>query len=234
MIKQLFAATLFTISSMAIAANDDLRRYELDVQDFSELRVIEGVKVDYKCNADSAGIVTFTTTPDLASVLMFTNNKNRLDIQISTDGIDYENLPQITVYSRFLSMVENSGDSLVRVVSLQPVPAFKARVIGNGSLSVYGIDTNSLDASLDTGNGTITLYGTARKAKYNLVGTGSIQADELVADEIKCSLLGTGSIGCAPVQQLNIVGASSGKVYYKGEPNIKTRSLGVKVIKIEE
>ncbi len=219
--------------TIATKAADDERRYELDVKDFSELRVIEGLSVDYKCSADSAGYVTFTSTPDLASVLMFTNNKNRLDIQISTDGIDYQNLPRITVYSRFLSMVENSGDSLVRVQSLQPVPAFKARVIGNGRLSVYGIDTNNLDASLDTGNGTITLYGKAVKTKYNLVGTGSIQADELVSDEIKCSLLGTGFIECAPVNMLNIVGASSGKVYYKGHPQIKTRSLGVKVISMD-
>lgn len=219
--------------TIAIKSANNERRYELDVKDFSELRVIEGLSVDYKYSADSAGYVTFTSSPDLASVLMFTNNKNRLDIQISTDGIDYQNLPRITVYSRFLSMVENSGDSLVRVMSMQPVPAFKARVIGNGRLSVYDIDTNNLDASLDTGNGSITLYGKAAKAKYNLIGTGSIQADELVADEIKCSLIGTGFIECAPVNMLNIVGASSGKVYYKGNPQIKTQSLGVKVISID-
>ena len=224
--------TLFTATS-AVSAQE-LRKYELDVKDFYDLRVIEGVTVDYKCNPDSAGMATFTTTADLASVLMFSNNKNRLDVEISTDGIDYTNLPRITVYSRFLNSVENSGDSLVRVLTLNPTAAFKARLIGNGSLAVYGINSTSVEASLDTGNGTITLYGKAESAKYNLVGTGSIQADELTAGSIKCSLLGTGFVGCDPTTTLTIVGASSGKVYYKGSPSIKNRSIGVKIISITD
>lgn len=234
MIRRLTALAIISALGIAAAtAADDLRKYELDVKDFNELIVIEGLRVDYQCNADSAGYVSFVTTPDIASVLMFTNNKSRLEMQIATDGIDYENLPLIKVYSRFLSKVENSGDSLVRVLSMNPTPNFKARLIGNGSLSVRGIDATNLDGSLDTGNGTLTLYGRATKAKYSLVGTGSIQADELKADEIKCSVLGTGFIGCEPVTTLNVVGAS-GKIYYKGNPTIKNRSIGVKVIAIDE
>lgn len=234
MIRLLLASAIITLLGVGVStAADDLRKYELDVKDFNELIVIEGLRVDYRCNPDSAGYVSFVTTPDIASVLMFTNNKSKLEMQIATDGIDYDNLPLINVYSRFLSKVENSGDSLVRVLSLNPTPNFKARVIGNGSLSVHGIDTTNLDGSLETGNGSLTLNGKAAKAKYSLVGTGSIQADELEADEVKCSLLGTGFIGCYPVNFLNVVGAS-GKVYHKGNPKIKNRSIGVKIIAIDE
>lgn len=234
MIQRLLSAVIAaTLGIGAMSAADGLRRYELDVKDFNELIVVEGLRVDYRCNPDSAGYVSFVTTPDIASVLMFTNNKSKLEMQISTDGIDYENLPLITVYSRFLSKVENSGDSLVKVLSLNPAPDFKVRLIGNGSLAVYGIDTTSLNASLDTGNGTVALYGRADKAKLSLVGTGSIQADELSAREIKCALLGTGFIGCDPTELLNVVGAS-GKVYHKGNPTIKNRSIGVKIIPLDE
>jgi hypothetical protein len=220
------------LTSVSSLSAQELRRYEIDVKDFYDLKVIENIKVDYKCNADSAGLATFTTTSDLASVLMFSNNKNRLDIQTSTSGVSYDNLPRITVYSRFLNSVENDGDSLVRVLTLNPTAAFKARQVGNGSIVVYGINSTSVDASLDTGNGTITLYGTANSAKFNLVGTGSIQAEDFKAENIKCSLLGTGFIGCDPTSTLTIVGASSGKVYYKGSPSIKNRSIGVKIIPI--
>ena len=158
-------------------------------------------------------MAVFTTSPDMASLLMFTNNKNKLEIQISTDGIDYQGLPKITVYSRFLNKVENSGDSLVRVLSVAPSPSFKARLIGNGTLSVHGIDTNTLDGSLDTGNGVLVLYGKAASAKLSLVGTGYIE--------------------CNPLKTLNVVGASSGKVYHKGSPKIKSRAIGVKVIPID-
>ncbi len=234
MIRRFLASAIISMLGIGAAtAADDMRRYELDVKDFNELIVIEGLRVDYRCNPDSAGYVSFVTSPDIASVLMFTNEKSRLEMQISTDGIDYDNLPLINVYSRFLSKVENSGDSLVRVLSMNPTPNFKARLIGNGSLAVHGIYATNLDGSLDTGNGTLTLYGKATKAKYTLVGTGSIQADDLEADEVKCSLLGTGFIGCYPVSSLNVIGAS-GKVYHKGNPTIKNRSLGIKIIAIDE
>ncbi len=220
--------------SMSAAKADGLKQYNINVKDFHELRVIEGLRVDYVCNDDSAGIATFVTEPELVSILMFSNNKDRLDIQISTDGIDYKNLPVITVYSRFLTKVENSGDSLVRVLSLKPTPKFQARIIGNGQLSIHGIDATNIDASLETGNGTMMLKGKATKGTLKTVGTGSIQADELLVDELKCVLLGTGYIGCAPIKSLNVKGVN-GKVYYRGIPeSVKNHSLGVKLIQLDD
>lgn len=216
-------------TAYAKGSDDTPQRYEINIAEFSELKVTEGLRVDYKCNPDSAGMAVFTTTPDMASLLMFTNTKSCLNMQISTDGIDYTGLPHITVYSRYLTKVENSGDSLVRVLSIAPTPQLKVRLIGNGRLSVRDIETNDLDASLDTGNGVMYLQGKTLKAKYKLVGTGSIQAEELISREAKCSMLGTGYINCDVTESLSVIGASSGTVYYLGEPTIKNRSIGVKV-----
>lgn len=226
------AAILITGSITAYGASP--KRYTINVKDFSELRVVESLKVNYVCNEDSAGFATFIAEPEIASVLMFTNNNERLDLQIATDGINYDHLPTITVYSRFLTKVENSGDSLVRVHSLKPVPKFTARLIGNGHLAVHGIDATNVDANLDTGNGTILLKGKTSKASLKAVGTGSIQADELASNEVNCMLLGTGYIGCAPENTLHVKGVN-GKVYYTGAPqNIKNRSWGVKLIPLDE
>lgn len=232
--KKILALALTMVTGLASLHAVQLKRYEINVKDFDELKVVEGLRVDYVCNADSAGYVTFVTTPELASVLMLNNNNGTLSMQIATDGIDYDNLPTIRVYSRFLEKVQNSGDSLVRVLSLAPVPKFKARLIGNGHLTVRGINSTSLEASLDTGNGLLTLYGTTDNAKFTVVGTGAIEADDLVANDIKCSLVGTGHIGCAPEVSLSVTGASSGKVYYKGDPKIKNRSIGIKIIRLDE
>ncbi len=66
------------------------------------------------------------------------------------------------------------------------------------------------------------------------MGTGSIQADEMQADDVNCTLLGTGYIGCEPVKSLNVKGVN-GKVYYRGTPaKIKNHSLGVKLIPLDE
>lgn len=212
-----------------------LSRYELDVNDFSELKVVEGINVDYVCNTDSAGKAVFYATPDLASVLMFTNDKNRLEMQIATDGIDYENIPTVTVYSNFLTKVENSGDSTVRILGVAPGPRFKANLIGNGRIVVRKVNATQVDASISSGNGTVVIKGKCTTAKLSNVGVGAIEADELDATDVKCILVGTGSVGCSVKQNLTVIGTGSGKVYHKGTPEkVTNRSLGVKIIPIEQ
>lgn len=233
--KKVYLSIVLALSAVTGSFGAELTRYELDVNDFSELKVIEGLNVDYKCVPDSAGKAVFMTTPDLASVLMVSNNKGKLEMQISTDGIDYKNLPVITVYSNFLTRVENSGDSTVRVLSVAPGPQFKAKVIGNGRLVVRNINATQVDANLSTGNGQLVLYGKCQSAKYSLTGTGSIQADDLKAVSVKCRSTGTGTIGCYVTGELTVVGMGSGKVYYAGKPEkITTRSVGLKVLPLNQ
>ena len=48
-----------------------------------------------------------------------------------------------------------------------------------------------------------------------------IQADGLEAQSVKCSVLGTGSIGCWAVDNLDVRGIGTTKIYYRGEPKVK-------------
>ncbi len=207
-------------------------RYELNVGDFTQLKVTNSINVDYRCNTDSAGIAVFYATPDHASAIIFSNNKNRLEVQLSADAASLQGKPTIVVYSRFITKVENSGDSTVRVLSSISGPSFKARLVGNGHLVVRDIDAVQIDGSINTGNGTLVIYGRCSSAKFNNTGKGNIQADELSAETVKCVQVGTGSIGCCATSSLTIYGAS-GKVYYRGNPTLKNHSIGVDVIAIE-
>lgn len=204
--------------------------YELKVNDFTELKVVDAVNVDYACHPDSAGLAVFDATPETASTILFSNNgKNRLTIQVATDGLLTNSLPTIKVYSNYLVKVENSGDSLVRVLTVAPGPKFTATLIGNGRLSVRDIKANQVEASIKTGNGQMAVGGKCRDVNLHNTGTGSIQADGLVANNVKCSVVGTGTIGCHVKDVLSIQGMGTGKVYYAGEPSkIKNRSMGIK------
>lgn len=66
-----------------------------------------------------------------------------------------------------------------------------------------------------------------------MVGTGTISADRLEADVVQCKILGSGSIGCWPLQKLNVRGIGSTKVYYKGDPQVK-KSGGGKLYPLPE
>lgn len=226
--------SLSLLLAAAYATAQQPTRYEIDVKEFSELKVVDGINVDYKCVPDSAGKAVFYSTPDVASTVMFVPNKNKLEIQLATDDKKRTNLPKITVYSTYLTFIENAGDSTVRVLNVAQGPKFKARQIGNGRLVVRYVEATQVEASIDTGNGNVIVYGKCERAKLSCTGTGHIQADELVADETKCSLWGTGSIGCNATTTLSVNGAGSGQVLYSGTPNIKNRSIGVKINPLAE
>lgn len=217
------------------------QHYELRVGDFNQLDVSNSLNVDYRCNPDSTGYAVFTTTAAKASVLMFTSKKDRLNVQISDDGIALSGLPTITVYSSALLKVVNDGDSLVRVFSpVVPVtkpgkPAqLQAKVIGNGRISLRDVEAPQISCNVLTGKGSIAVSGYCDTAILSITGTGQIQADGLNATDVNARITGTGTVGCAPAGKLSVHGMGSGKVYYSGTPHeVVNKSLGIKVEQIE-
>ena len=210
------------------AYGQNLTKYELKVGEFNELKVVDGINVDYKCNNDSAGLAVFTSLPEKASAFIFNNKKGKLSMQISTESVGMKDMPTVTVYSKSLTKVENSGDSTVRVLSVAKGPKFAATLMGNGRLAIRNIEMVEVNGKIATGNGTLVLDGSCEKANYTFMGTGVIQADGMKAELVSVKASGTGSIGVWAVSKLSIMGAGSTKVYYKGNPEIKNRSVGIK------
>lgn len=210
--------------------------YKLEVLDFSELKVTDGINVDYICSADSAGWVYFSCEPEMSSKLIFSNNKSCLHVQVAADDQVLTGLPTIRVYSSFLTKVENQNDSTIRVVSNSILPSFKCRVIGNGTIIVNNIQANSVEAAITTGKGHIVFArGVAKTAKFRNVSTGPIEGGGLDAQEVKAFVLGTGDIDCTARKALTVYGAGSGKVYYSGHPEkVVNRSIGVKAFPVDE
>ena len=225
---------LFSFIAAASSLMAQKSLYKLDVGDFSELKVNDGINVEYNCSTDSAGWAYFECDPATAQILMFTNKKNSLVIQIDSQGAPVGELPTLRVYSMTLQKVENSGDSLVRIGRMVPVREFKASVVGNGSLVIDNVQTHKADFAIRTGNGHLVANGSTREANLRNVGTGKLEASGLKAEQTKCNILGTGPIDCNASASLTVTGAGSGKVYYGGTPQkITNRSIGVKAISVE-
>lgn len=222
--------TLLTLAAPIIGMGQSTQRYELKVNDFKELRVDNDIAVDYYCNPDSAGYAVFTATDAQSGWVLFDNNgRGKLSVQTDTDYPAGEKMPRIRVYSSSLEKVVNSGDSLVKVYNLPAADKFKAVLIGNGRLSVPGVEASTVEASIHSGNGQLTIEGRCTEAKLHLVGTGTILADRLEAVKVKATVVGTGHIGCSPSEAITVMGAGSGSVLYKqAPPTIKSRGVGIK------
>jgi hypothetical protein len=225
---------MLALLTAAFAANAELHDYSLNVQDFSELNVTDAINVEYRCSADSAGWAFFTCEPELTNKLIFSNNKDRLRIQLSNDGEKISKLPTIVVYSSTLTKLENAGDSTVTTKQTASVPTLKIKVIGNGTIIAQNLNATSIDAGINTGCGHLVLSGVAKRVSLKNVGTGPIEAGGLHAEEGKCTVLGTGPIDCTVSDKLTVAGAGTGKVYYKGTPEVTNRSLGIKAVRVDK
>ncbi|MCM1029411.1 MAG: DUF2807 domain-containing protein [Pseudoflavonifractor sp.] len=204
-------------------------KYDLKVNDFTELKIVDDINVIYRCSADSAGHVTFTALPDQASAFIFQPDGNKIELQLAPEAVSSApSLPIVTIYSTFLTRAENNGSGRLVIESVAPAPKLQLVLVGNGRIMARNLSHPTIDASIRTGNGEIVLGGKSELVKLSSLGSGTIQADELIAREAKCRITGTGSIGVNASDALTISGLGSGTVYYLGKPTIKNRTVGVK------
>ncbi len=204
--------------------------YSINVQNFSSLTVVDGIAVDYYQRADSAGWARFECEPDIVSKIMFSNNRDKLTVRTASEDTPLTDMPRVVVYSLTLRNIENDGDSLLRVTMNDKVENLSVKQIGNGRIEVRGIDADNVQASVAAGSGTVDIAGHTGKLKLNSIGTGHLDAADMVATEAKCYLFGSGPIHCAPAEKLIVYGAGSGHVILHTAPaKISNRAIGVTV-----
>lgn len=218
---------LCTLIPLTTAAqSDDMREFVYSVGQFTELRVGHNINVIYRANPDSTGFAVFRAPLDKAGIYDLFMHGEKLSIDINPAYRDCTERPTLTVYSDFLDGVENYGDSLVLVSHPAPCPKFKAQQIGNGRLHIQGLRTTKAEATLLAGNGTLKIAGRAPEIACKMRGAGTIDALDFNADNVKCSIIGTGEISCNPLSNLNVSGIGTTVVRYKGNPKIKSNGAG--------
>lgn len=230
--QSVFIIIFLSIASICCAQKTS--HYKLHFSEFNELKVSDGINVDYYCDPQRAGTVEFDADESVASAIIFTPGKGKLKVSLASRDSAYRNLPTVKVYSSFLSSVRNEGDSTVRVLSPAPGPELKARLIGNGRLVVRDCKAVRTNLEIISGKGTIMATGTTTTAKMIIAGAGDIQADDLMAEDVSADIAGTGTIACYATKELSVGGLGSGKINYRGKPEIKTKFLSkVKVYAID-
>lgn len=229
-LKKIFLNTLLIMTLLPVWAE----RYIVDVGQFENLKINGNISVIYKNLPDSTGMAFYISEPGNEDVFEFVTKKaGTLKVSPNDEKWGRKDLPVLHVYSDFLTSLESFSDQEVEVRNIVPCASLSINQVGNGSISVENIKSNIVSAAITTGNGTINLSGTCTTANFRMVGAGLISADRLQAENVKCSILGTGSIGCWPVDDLKVSGIGSTKIYYKGRPNIK-KTGGGKLFELPE
>ena len=225
---------LLVVLSFLVSHAQSMGEYRLKIGDFTELKVLDGLNIDYSSSADSAGYAVFTCAPSVASSFIFDRNNTKLTVRISADNPPTGPLPTVKLYSKYLIKAENNSDSTLRVMSVSMGPKFEGIVEGNGTLVARDSQANEIKLRLRLGHGQLVASGVCDKLSVKFVGTGVIQADALKAQNVSINCSGTGSVGVWAVDKMSIFGMGSTAIYYKGHPEIKNRSVGPKLNPLAE
>lgn len=217
--KKIFVAALAALGCLIPAKAET---FEYNPGAFDKIVIRADLNVVYRNVPDSAGYIRYDADKNFDDKLDVTYNKGKITVTDRMTDEDYGNLPTLYMYSDYLvSVVYEEGNGTLDVDLKCATPTFSAKLVGNGKIICNGINTNDFSANIVTGNGTIVASGECRDASFKITGTGLIQADRLVADNVNCTVLGTGSIGCRPINKLDVRGLGSTKIYYYGNPIVK-------------
>ena len=202
------------------------KQFTLPVEQFSKVSVDDNVNVVYVGADGSPSRVTYEGEQKYAKAFIITHKGNKLRIQVETMYVDDPELPTLYVYSDFLESASLASESTLTLKSVAPGSKLDLSVMGNGAIVAEKIHATKVSAAIKSGNGTISVSGHCQQANFSMLGNGTIQADRLEAPTVTCKMLGNGSIGCWPVDELKVMGIGNTKIYYKGSPKIDKKGGG--------
>lgn len=187
---------------------------------FDRISQLGNINIVYRAVEDSIGLAVYRSDRDYSDAIEISNTKGKLNVR-EVKQHSPEEMPVLYVYSDYITQITNEGNATIEADMSITTPTLSLNLVGNGSIICHGVSATEVTASLNTGNGTIVIEGRCEDADFKFTGTGVIQADELRAESVKCYTLGTGSIGCWAVKNLDVRGVGTTKIYYKGNPTVK-------------
>ncbi len=233
--KQSRILLLLAVFCMAISGGAAINEYTINVGDFNNLKISGNLNVIHVCSTDSSGYIRFFATPEVADAVITQNKGGSLNLGVSEEFQESNNLPTVYALSNFLTDITNSGDGIMTINGPNRTAIFKTTVVGNGTINVLGLDCMKVSASLTTGKGTINLSGRTGEFSAKLVGTGNISAAGLETPKAVVNAVGTGSVSCWATKNLAIKCLGSTKVYYKPVNGLEIKKTGGgKIIRLEE
>ena len=214
---------LFAVS-MVQAVETSVKQFTLD--DFYKMKVYNNFDVSYRQNADSAGIVVIMAATTDIQHIECVSKKGVLTIKYKGNCDKEQMQGSLIVYSTALEYAENNGIGSIQISTPISGAAFKAKVMGNGSIMARQVDYGIVEASVIAGKGKIALAGKCREAEFTVTGSGQIESDGHMSRDVTCRIRGNGVIGCYATQKLNARATGNGEVYYRGTPEISKLALG--------
>lgn len=100
-------------------------------------------------------------------------------------------------------------------------------ITGSGNINLNQSSTlNKLSTSI-LGSGNITAKGTVKTLTALTSGSGNMNLAELVSEDAKCTITGSGNMTVNATKTLNAIISGSGNIWYYGSPAVTSTITGV-------
>jgi hypothetical protein len=180
------------------------------------------------------GKITIKGEENLLEYVVIETNGDELKIK-TEKGFNLQpsrgNKIEITIPVKAISSISLAGSGDIISSFTLKSDQFKISLAGSGDIKLQ-LEANKIEAKL-AGSGDIVLKGMAENLEASVAGSGDINAFDLVAQNSKVNVSGSGNISTNCSEFIEARVAGSGDIQYKGNPKkIDTKVAGSGKIKM--
>ncbi len=223
-------STLFTclvLSTQLFAQNSEVRT----LKDFNKL-IVEGAGNIFLTagNKSEVEIRLKNDNYELSDIITEVSG-NRLRIDYKEHGW-LKSAPKIDLWITYRSLEEITVNGASKISTENTIEADRFVLKCGGAESAkLDLDVNELVASL-SGAGAFNLSGRADLQDLDVSGAGSINAEDLIGQDVTAVVSGVGSLYVHAEERIDATVSGVGKIRFKGDPEVqKLNNDGIGSIK---
>lgn len=210
--------TLFLLNSCGLFFNCTEGSGEIITKTFDDLKFDE-VSISISANVlfvqDENARIELSTYENFFELIEVDNASKR--VKIKSDGcLNSDERTRLTVYYQDLSEITINGSSDLKFSDTLITKNFSLKINGSGDIDLP-VKANSVEVKIN-GSGDALVYGSAKDCEFKINGSGNIQAKDLVAENGKVGINGSGDVSVNASKSLEASITGSGDIEYLGNP----------------
>ena len=212
----LIAGLLCSCHINKVSGDGNVVSKEIPIKDYDEIQ-IEGENVDFKyMQSDDVPYLKVETDQNIMDLLDI-NTDSKVLVVHPTRFIVITNSTALKEFK----MAGGGNCDLGKGLNGKKL---EIRFAGGGTIKADSIAITRLDCEI-AGSGTVSLSGKTEKMNIKSAGSSKIKAFGLETEELTCKAAGSTHIEITANKAISTKIAGSGTIRYKGNPNIKEKSI---------
>jgi hypothetical protein len=212
--------TVFVLSSCGtIKSNSDAMKgnkvivvKEINIGDYSEIRLNVPGNLIYRQTPDSVSFLRISTDENILASLKIKSNRKILKIKCRKNI----NPSELTVYtnSANLNKIKIRGSGNVHLNGTVKSDKMDINLTGNCDIRVDTLHSEETDLRI-YGSGNVWMNGTSGFTSFVIIGTGKIHARNYLSQNILCKIYGAGNIDVDAKENVKSITIGRGNVRAK-------------------